>query len=397
MISERDLTKIKIISVNVLGSQLAYHLSYQSTEPIDFMGDGTRTDGETIFLNTSKNKYKDLVYLNLHELLHVLLEHIRRGKIICRDSIDMFLWNLATDHVIYYILNDLLSCNDILKQLKLSEIHNRLFRFKSDWKDYPAEVVFRMIKRNTKVITISSAKDIKKLMQELEQKGFSPQGKPREDINRNGKELATDASQKKFRDKCKNYGIETLTTNKEIKFAKVNLDFTKKIQNYISSSVTSGCTDVTFMKRNRLNYSLENLDVLLPKFVSYKLDAVFAIDTSGSISDSLYKRFLGIILSNMKKVDGDIVFCDTEIKKVVKIASECPSSLSKINKRYGQGGTDFDPVFEYTKKHRKRLLVYMTDLCASIPDYPSFKVVWVVPLSEKNYIKNVPYGKLIWC
>ena len=395
MAIENLLSKIKIISVNVLGSQLAYGMKYKTTEPVGFL-DGSRTDGETIFLNVKDNSYKDLVYINLHELLHVLLEHIRRGKQVCRTESDFIIWNLATDHVIYYILDELLTHNDILKHLDLQGIHKKSFRLGSDLKKYPAEVIYRILKDKVEIKTITiSADSFKKLIEALRDKGIQPSGSIRIDIDKDGKEKATDYPLKKFIDRCRMYGSETLTVSKEVEFSRVNLDFTKVIQNYLSSAITSGCSDVSFLKRSKLNTCID-LDVLLPSFVSYKLDAVFAVDTSGSISDSMYGKFMGVIKNNLKKVSGDIVFCDTEIKRVMKKIDECPAKIS-LGERYGAGGTSFEPVFEYTRQRKKRLLVYMTDLCASFPKQPPFKVVWVVPLSERNYIATIPYGKLVWC
>jgi len=113
-----------------------------------------------------------------------------------------------------------------------------------------------------------------------------------------------------------------------------------------------------------------------------------AIDTSGSCSNGLIQKFLDYtysILSTCEvfasKVNIHIIQCDADIKKDDKITnSEEMETLLKEFTAFGNGGTDFRPVFAYIdelveKKEFSNLrgLIYFTDGYGVFPDSPPKK------------------------
>ena len=122
---------------------------------------------------------------------------------------------------------------------------------------------------------------------------------------------------------------------------------------------------------------------------------VLAIDTSGSVDDSLLSRFV----AEINKVNEDlqpeeihVVCCDTHVQW-----SECFGPYdSVIAKPLGRGGTRFSPVFEWVKKMgiEPKALLYFTDLeCSDFGTKPDYPVRWVLWPDGSN--RAPPFGEVI--
>lgn len=131
--------------------------------------------------------------------------------------------------------------------------------------------------------------------------------------------------------------------------------------------------------------------VLLIEPLEYKEDKVIkdfviAIDTSGSCSGELVKRFLNKTYSILKETESfssrvniHIVQCDARIQNDTKITNmEEMEDFMKNMKLYGFGGTDFRPVFEYVDTLIKNKefdnlcgLIYFTDGYGTYPTMPT--------------------------
>jgi predicted metal-dependent peptidase len=133
---------------------------------------------------------------------------------------------------------------------------------------------------------------------------------------------------------------------------------------------------------------------------SYRI--VFAIDTSGSVSDSelqeIFTELRGILNSNVG-TEVTVVECDTQIGKIYEL-----SGTSDVDTKVsGRGGTSFDPVFEWVngkpwadevcRKHPD-LLIYATDGECSLPPLgiriPQNKVLWLI--SSRGRIPSDSYS-----
>ena len=117
---------------------------------------------------------------------------------------------------------------------------------------------------------------------------------------------------------------------------------------------------------------------------------LLAIDTSGSVSDSELKEFMGEIHHIYKcGVDITIIQCDTTIKSI-----EPYTGKHEINVR-GRGGTEFDPVIEYFNANLRKYtsLVYFTDGECYADVKPKGNTLWV--LSERSSMNDSLPGKVI--
>jgi len=126
-----------------------------------------------------------------------------------------------------------------------------------------------------------------------------------------------------------------------------------------------------------------------------QVEALVAVDTSGSISDEELAQFLSEIrwvARNYPSINLSLVSCDAEIQTEEQIKSRY--ELDRFRPK-GGGGTDFRPVFDLAMKRRARLVIYLTDGWGTFPEKkPSFPVIWVV--TEQGAPENhFPFGKVV--
>ena len=129
-------------------------------------------------------------------------------------------------------------------------------------------------------------------------------------------------------------------------------------------------------------------------------ELVIAIDTSGSCSKELVRRFLGEtyqILSTrenfFKKMKVYIVQCDCCIQwyQVIHSEEEWKEYMQKITIQ-GRGGTDFRPVFELIRKEQEKrelrnlkALIYFTDGDGIYPrQKPDYETAFVFVKKTEN-------------
>jgi predicted metal-dependent peptidase len=87
----------------------------------------------------------------------------------------------------------------------------------------------------------------------------------------------------------------------------------------------------------------------------------------------------------------EVVECDSQVQRVYSYNGTTPKEIS------GGGGTDFDPVFSYTRRNRKVHydgLIYLTDGYADVPTIkPPCRLLWVItPGGTKE---NIAFGNVI--
>jgi len=129
------------------------------------------------------------------------------------------------------------------------------------------------------------------------------------------------------------------------------------------------------------------------------LEALAAIDTSGSMSDEDLAIILGQLLQ-IKKVSGTkiwIVWGDTK-------QAGGPIPIEKLRQKInftGRGGTDLCWPFELADKMRLPLVVYFTDGYGPAPVAVNQRVLWVLtkdsnlPWVSDNYSSKVTYGEVV--
>lgn len=135
-------------------------------------------------------------------------------------------------------------------------------------------------------------------------------------------------------------------------------------------------------------------------------DIVLAMDTSGSCSGEVCRRFLRETLSLLRDISAGAsrfrvlaLQCDTQIQN--ELLLESSDQLDGFLEDFtptGFGGTDFRPVFERVEELRKdgtlprvRGLLYLSDGCGDYPDKaPDYPVTFLLLREEYGFSPFIP-------
>ena len=114
-----------------------------------------------------------------------------------------------------------------------------------------------------------------------------------------------------------------------------------------------------------------------------RLEAVLAIDTSGSTTGDLPQFFveLASLLGSFGNYDLTVIQCDCRVQHVEKFSDDRPLPRDYQWESFGHGGTNFVPPFDYVKEHgiRPQVFIYLTDGFGDAPETPpQFPVLWVL-------------------
>ncbi len=116
------------------------------------------------------------------------------------------------------------------------------------------------------------------------------------------------------------------------------------------------------------------------------VDALIAIDESGSIPDSLVNEFYRE-LREINKITGTnmvVTRFDTECTEPVSL-----SAFTVSSKRMKRGGTDFRPVFQLADQYKIPLVILFTDGDGEAPVSVNQNTLWVL---TKNAKKPADFG-----
>lgn len=134
---------------------------------------------------------------------------------------------------------------------------------------------------------------------------------------------------------------------------------------------------------------------ILPMLKSSQVNAVIALDVSGSISD----QEMNDCISEINAIKGQLSAKVTVLAVDDKITAGFPKSfeaweeIALKDPIQGGGGTDFNPVFDWVAAQDipADVLIYFTDAQGKFPEYaPSYPVIWLVKGKT-----SVPWGERI--
>jgi predicted metal-dependent peptidase len=133
--------------------------------------------------------------------------------------------------------------------------------------------------------------------------------------------------------------------------------------------------------------------IYLPSPTSETLDLVIAIDSSGSVDETLLGVFIAeteSLLETFADYRIELLVSDAKVQSHRQFYPGEPVAFTLK----GGGGTDFRPVFEWIERHTPMapLLLYFTDLDGRFPDAPPpIDTVWITPESAGQ----APFGRTI--
>jgi predicted metal-dependent peptidase len=130
----------------------------------------------------------------------------------------------------------------------------------------------------------------------------------------------------------------------------------------------------------------------LPSLHSDMLRLVIAIDSSGSVDETLLGSFIAEIESLLLHFSSyaiELLVADAAVQSHRSFGG---GDVLEVGLK-GGGGTDFRPVFDYVDLNlpHTQLLLYFTDTQGKFPEEaPLYEVVWVVPQEAE-----VPFGRVL--
>lgn len=409
------LARMRILCNHGFYGLLLMHMIYS----IDEGCETAYTDGERIAFSPTfleELSDKELDFVMMHEILHVVLQHCLRGK----DK-DNERYNIAADIVINSTImheND-----DKASSITLSK-YGEGMHIAPDGKEgylYTAEEVYEMLqskqknfdsgnKKSKKAGNVGSKKGRAEKVQQSRKNIDKPVAKRWDDHSQWGKfeedSKLRDVWVKNFAECCEAIKVRDASNNRGTlpmfaqrmleKFKKPQTDWRTILNDFIQEEIC----DYSFSPPDR---RFQDSPFFLPDFNEMGKndnvsDILFFIDTSGSISDNdmttAYSEIKGAIDQYDGKLKGWLGFFDAAI-----IEPKPFSSFEEfiVIKPAGGGGTDFQIIFEYVNQHMKEkkpnCIIILTDGCAQFPkeelanDIP---VLWLI----NNQDITPPWGKV---
>ena len=377
------------------------------------------TDGERIAFSPTfleELSDKELDFVMMHEILHVVLRHCLRG-----EDKDNERYNIAADIVINSTImheND-----DKASSITLSK-YGESMHIAPDGKEgylYTAEEVYEMLQskqkdsdsgneKSKKAGNVASKNGRAGKVQQSRKNMDKPVAKRWDDHSQWGKfeedSKLRDVWVKNFAECCEAIKVRDVSNNRGTlpMFAQRMLEKLKKPQTdwrtILNDFIQEEICDYSFSPPDR---RFQDSPFFLPDFNEMGKndnvsDILFFIDTSGSISDNdmttAFSEIKGAIDQYDGKLKGWLGFFDAAI-----IEPKPFSSFEEfiVIKPAGGGGTDFQIIFEYVDQHMKdkapNCIIILTDGYAPFPkeelanDIP---VLWLI----NNQDITPPWGKV---
>lgn len=413
------MSRMRLLINNGFYGLLLMHMFYS----IDENCETAATDGYRIFFGPKfldELSDSELDFIMMHEVLHVVLQHCMR-----QGDCDSEQFNIACDIVVNS--NILLSNNMNRNSIKLKK-YGESMHIAPDGKEgyeYTAEQVYAMLppppkNRKPKPALTGTQGGAGDDDEKGNPKGSTPgqakqiQGKKTDappvwdDHSRWGKYEEDDTHRdvwvKRFEDACEaisildpsnQRGVLPLFAERLLKeLRRPQTDWRTVLNDFIQEEVV----DYSFTPPDR---RFDESSFFLPDFNdkdALAKDILFMIDTSGSMSDDMitaaYSEVNGAIDQFNGKLKGWLGFFDAAIIKPKPFTS--PDEF-KIIKPAGGGGTDFQIIFEYVRKHMQDKLptsiIILTDGYAPFPEEElagGIPVLWLL----NNEIVDPPWGKI---
>ncbi len=349
------------------------------------------TDGQRIFADCdfyASLKREERLFVLAHETWHCILLHFNR-----RMDRDPYYFNIATDLEIHFVLMD-----EKMKEPFVLPHDPR-------WKGLSAEEIYERVRKP-------------KHRQEYEKprsggsgggaKGDSPsdkwhpgKGTAGFDVHlfdRKGAltkaevDAATEAIRRaiiqaaQFTErKCGKLPAHVQDLVDQIR--KPELDWRELLRQF----VTSAFGDTRRWLPPARRYLSEGL--YLPSRRGESLNAVLAIDTSGSTTGDLPQFFSELtgLLNTFGDYQLTVIQCDAEVQRVDEFSSDAPLPPDYKWNAAGFGGTSFIPAFEYVRQNdlRPEVFIYLTDGDGPAPDHPPpYPVMWVLTHDGDEEVAN---------
>jgi len=310
------------------------------------------TDGRNFYYNSrfvEMLKGKELEFLFGHEVLHCCYDHFGR-----RGDRHPMLWNIADD----YAVN-----SDLIKSKVGTRITTVPCLYDPKFDGMCSEEIYDHLYENAEKI------DMNKLIEQMIDEHIDGDGEESEGENGKGKPKLSKEERDKIREELKEAmlgaaeqagaGNTPAGVKRLIKaFTEPKMNWRELLRQHIESTIK---TDFSWMRPSRRGW---HMDSVMPGMTNGETtDVVVAIDTSGSISETMLRDFLSEIKGIMEEFEQfriHLFTFDTDVYNPVTYTSETLDNIEDYEVN-GFGGTDFTAIFNYLKNETmepQRLVVF---------------------------------------
>lgn len=332
------------------------------------------TDGVSVGIDIerlSSMKDEEIKYLYAHVLLHIALKHPSRQKL--RDAA---LWNRACDIVINLVLSKFKNIG------KAPAGEEPIERFEK----MIAEEVYERLK---------SDEGGEGEQKDIEESEYS-------DAREDGEHEALDAILVQALSMARADAAISDGLMLEIgEIIKPDIRFDDTFREYLSVSLFE--KRESFARPNR-RYIHEGL--YMPGYIRPNefLNLYIAVDSSMSVGDEEYRRFLGAasaVAQSFSEYTITVIPFDSKINQnlILKINTSEPLCEDDFCIPKTDGGTDIECVFEYVEQDERlestAVLAVLTDGYFVVPRTPPIETVFLVS-DRKNLGRFEEHGKTIW-
>jgi len=309
------------------------------------------TDGRNFYYNSrfvEMLKAKELEFLFGHEVLHCCYDHFGR-----RGDRDPQLWNIADD----YAVN-----SDLIKSKVGVRITTVPCLYDPKYEGMCSEEIYDKLYENAEKIDINQLLD-QMIDEHLDGDSEGEDGKgnskpklskeERDQIREELKEAMLSAAEQAGAGNTP-AGVKRLIKT----FTEPKMNWRELLRQHIQSTIK---TDFSWMRPGRKTW---HMDSVMPGMTNGETtDVVVAIDTSGSIAESMLRDFLSEVKGIMEEFEQfrlHLFTFDTDVYNPVTYSSETLDNVEDYDIQ-GYGGTDFTAIFNYLKKEAiepQRLVVF---------------------------------------
>lgn len=352
------------------------------------------------FVNSLSDK--ELAFLVMHENMHKCYRHLTTWKSL--HDIDHGLANLACDHVINIMLNDMDMMEKTLTHPRDPKTGKRMGAFDERFRGMDAKQVFDILREEQTEPPPGGGGE-----GEGGDGGTYRQGDGNS-LDEHDWEDATEGMTEAEKTELSN-DIEQALRQGAIYAGKVGANVPQGIGELLNPKVDWRAVLKRFVKTHLKNRDAPSWrkahrnylwqDVILPAIVGKRMKhLVIAMDTSGSVVGPLLTAFmteLNKIVVDLKPERIDILYWDTEVERHETFTSNHGDIVSRT-KPHGGGGTDPDCVPAFMAEHsiKPDALVMLTDgyMHSNPPAWAglSAPVLWCI-LGNTSY--TPPKGQIV--
>jgi predicted metal-dependent peptidase len=394
---EQDLrvkrAKIKLQKEKPFFSDLLFFMKIQQTDKVPTMG--VDIEGNLYVSPEYAKKLSDeqLRGVLIHEVLHLALLHVQRGKNKRLNKGKLpphMIWNLAIDcHANFIAMqNGAVLPNDIACKADINR--NKVDIVALD--QGKPKVIYSVqdcSKKTSEEIYIELYNNLpfeKRPGEFYVESDFGGQ-----DVHYYAEGADGDKISEKAEREWKQRALNAIYRSKSIgnlpagmerlinEMIEPQVPWQSKLYKFITDDIIS---DYTYMRPHKRS---EAVGFYTPSFTKEKLYLAFFADTSGSIDDGTISEFKSegvAILKSFENVEMIFGYCDADVQSVVEINSGDEEKLM-FSKPKGGGGTDMRKILKWLEKEEKKpdVVVILTDGYTPWPtteEVGDYKIMWVI-------------------